>query len=166
MHGGSSLEAEGVHEGGPLDPESSAPRGEWFRDTLRSIARTEGFAWLEELPKGKPRNSSEWLEAELYAWEAIDPHTIDERLREVRRLAQAVDRASGGDQRLGKDLTTEYATCAEVSVLPAVNVDLERFEVEQRKQDRARVGHALIRGSSATSPPSALDTSRACPCTR
>ena len=57
LHGGSSLEAQGVHEGEPLAPESSAPRGEWFRDALRSIARTEGFAWLQDLPKGKPCNS-------------------------------------------------------------------------------------------------------------
>lgn len=72
-------------------PLPAPPEPGWFENALRKIGRAEGFAWLMDLPIGNPSTPCARLEAELRALDDADPHTIDARLREVRRCAQAHD---------------------------------------------------------------------------
>jgi hypothetical protein len=49
-------------------------------------------------------------------------------------IARRLDRSLRGDERLRKHLTAEHTTGADIAVLPAIDVDLEWFEVEQGEQ--------------------------------
>src|SRR5690606_38421106 len=51
------------------------------------------------------------------------------------RGALVLDRAARGDERLGEHLSTEDAAGADVPVLPAVDVVLDRLEVQQLQED-------------------------------
>jgi hypothetical protein len=99
----------GQSDAGPAGATPAPPEDGWFEEALRGIGRTEGFAWLAQLSTARPRDPVEWLEAELRAMEALEPHTIDARLREVRRAAQALDSELAGllrkaaDRRLHRD---------------------------------------------------------------
>ena len=50
------------------------------------------------------------------------------------RVACGVHRPLRGDERLCEYLTAEYTTGADIAVAAAINVDLERFEIEQGKE--------------------------------
>jgi hypothetical protein len=81
-----------------------APEQGWFEKVLDDIGRAEGFVWLSRPVAAEPPAPLAWLEAELAAREAADPHTIDARLREVRRAAQALDFDLAGLLREAADL--------------------------------------------------------------
>ena len=49
-------------------------------------------------------------------------------------FAPAVYRAACGNERLGEHLAAIHAARAEIPVLPAIDVDLEWLQVEQREQ--------------------------------
>jgi len=81
---------------------------------------------------------------------AIDE--IDDRRREITgaekvavyrvRVARRVDRSLRGDERLREDLTAEDATGADIAVESAINIDLERLEIEQSQEFVQRFGDA------------------------
>ena len=50
------------------------------------------------------------------------------------RFAFALDGAACRDERLREDLAAEHAAGSEIAILSAVDVDLERLEVEERKK--------------------------------
>jgi hypothetical protein len=102
-----ALYAETLRDGVIVHDESHdphAPEEGWFEKTLDDIGRTEGFAWLLRRPAAETSDLPGWLEAEFAALEAADPHTIDARLREVRRAAQALDFELAGLLREAADL--------------------------------------------------------------
>src|SRR2546423_1557646 len=54
------------------------------------------------------------------------------------------DCATGGDERLRRDLPAEHALAVLVRAQAAEEIDLERFELEQRQQLVERVSHVLL----------------------
>jgi len=56
-------------------------------------------------------------------------------------LTRLVDGAPRSDQRLREHLPTEHATGPDVSVAAAVDVDLERFEIEEIEEIGEGDGH-------------------------
>ena len=115
-------------------PASAAGARPLLRDVKRRREIEDRLAVLDR--RDAPRR-----EARAVA-QTIDE--IDDRRLEVAgedevavrrvRLALALDRAARRDQRLREDLPTEDAPRAEVAVLPAVDIDLERLEVEQGEE--------------------------------
>jgi hypothetical protein len=83
--------ADDRHETDEAPPAPPPPEDGWFAKALREVGEAEGFAWMASLPAASPSTPVEWLDAELRATDDADPHTIDARLREVRRAAQALD---------------------------------------------------------------------------
>jgi len=79
-----------VIPGKPLSDDAAATSDPaWFEKLLSRLAEAEGFPWpAAPAPAPGPVDS---LEAESTRLEAADPHTIDARLREVRRALQALD---------------------------------------------------------------------------
>ena len=55
-------------------------------------------------------------------------------MQRVGRPVDLVDRAAGRHQCLGKHLPAEDPPRADVVVLPAIDVQLERLEVEKRDE--------------------------------
>ena len=58
----------------------------------------------------------------------------EQEIRVQRMRLPAFDGAACGDQRLGDDLAAEHALQSDLRAAPAKQVDLERFEIEQREQ--------------------------------
>jgi len=79
-------------ESPPCEPSASTIADPmWFEQLIANLAEAEGFAWLTAPAPACRPNPVDWLEAEFARLEAADPHTIDARLREVRRALQALD---------------------------------------------------------------------------
>jgi hypothetical protein len=57
------------------------------------------------------------------------------------RIARRLDRSLRGDERLRKHLAAEHTTGADIAVLPAIDIDLEWFEIEQGEQFVQRFGN-------------------------
>jgi len=57
------------------------------------------------------------------------------------RLTRLVDRPSRGNERLREHLSTEHPSGPDVSIAPAVDVDLERFEIEKVQEVGESYGH-------------------------
>jgi len=80
---------ENENERDETGPRTTEP--DWLEMLLADIGKAEGFVWLARREPAAPGDHVAQLQATFDAMEDAEPHTVDARLRQVRRGLQRLD---------------------------------------------------------------------------
>jgi len=97
----SERESERERKRDETGPNTTEPG--WFEGLLADIGQAEGFVWLARREPAAPGDHVAHLQATFDAMEDAEPHTVDARLRQVRRALQRLDFEMAGLLRAAID---------------------------------------------------------------